>query len=81
MNWANTFVEIVWSCLPFKLQVYTGKPDGGEKSRVSQGHRGHNVKCNSFFTSYPLGQDLLKRKRTTVGTTRKSRAVYILGEK
>lgn len=35
---------------------------------VTEGLRGHNETCNNFFTSYELGQQLLKRKITMVGT-------------
>ncbi|XP_027874871.1 piggyBac transposable element-derived protein 4-like [Xiphophorus couchianus] len=65
------------------MQVYTGKPAGGapEKNQgtrvvldMSNGLRGHNITCDNFFTSYNLGQELLKRKLTMVGTVRKNRA-------
>ncbi|KAI3354195.1 hypothetical protein L3Q82_018733, partial [Scortum barcoo] len=39
----------------------------------SRGLRGHNVTCDNFFTSYELGQELLKRKITMVGTVRKNK--------
>ncbi|XP_060786554.1 piggyBac transposable element-derived protein 3-like [Neoarius graeffei] len=64
------------------MQVYTGKPVGGapEKNQgarvvpdMAQGLRGHNITCDNFFTSYALGQELLKRKITMVGTVRKNR--------
>ncbi|XP_076608401.1 LOW QUALITY PROTEIN: uncharacterized protein LOC143333911 [Chaetodon auriga] len=63
--------------------VYTGKPVGGapEKNQgkrvvldKAQGLRGHNITCDNFFTSYNLGQELLKRKLTMVRTVRKNRA-------
>ncbi|XP_029907418.1 piggyBac transposable element-derived protein 4-like [Myripristis murdjan] len=65
------------------MQVYTGKPVGGapEKNQgtrvvldMAQGLRGHNITCDNFFTNYNLGQELLKRKLTMVGTVRKNRA-------
>lgn len=34
---------------------------------------GHNITCDNFFTNYNLGQELLKRKLTMVGTVRKNR--------
>ncbi|XP_056256775.1 piggyBac transposable element-derived protein 4-like [Seriola aureovittata] len=40
---------------------------------VTEGPRGHNVTCDNFFTSYELGQQLLKRKITMVGTVRKNK--------
>ncbi|CAB4058909.1 unnamed protein product [Lepeophtheirus salmonis] len=38
-----------------------------------QGLRGHNVTWDNFFNSYQLGQQLLKRKITKVGTVRKDK--------
>ena len=64
------------------MQVYTGKAVGGapEKNQGSRvvldmahGLRGHNITCDNFFTNYNLGQELLKRKLTMVGTVRKNR--------
>lgn len=70
------------SSYALNLQVYTGKPVGGAPERnqgmrvvldMAQGLRGHNITCDNFFTSYNLGQELLKRKLTMVGTVRKNR--------
>ncbi|XP_034065557.1 piggyBac transposable element-derived protein 4-like [Gymnodraco acuticeps] len=70
------------SSYALNLQVYTGKPVGGapewnQGMRVvldmAKGLRGHNITCDNFFTSYNLGQELLKRKLTMVGTVRKNR--------
>lgn len=70
------------SSYAWNMQVYTGKPIGGglEKNQgmrvvldVTEGLRGHNVTCDNFFTSYELGQQLLKRKVTMVGTIRKNK--------
>ncbi|XP_067088064.1 piggyBac transposable element-derived protein 4-like [Osmerus mordax] len=70
------------SSYAWNLQVYTGKPDGGapEKNQgmrvvldMTQGLNGHNITCDNFFTSYKLGQELLKRKLTMVGTIRKNK--------
>nr|XP_042902448.1 piggyBac transposable element-derived protein 4-like [Parasteatoda tepidariorum] len=36
-------------------------------------YSGHNVTCDNFFTSYNLGQLLLKRKMTMLGTIRKNK--------
>ncbi|XP_048874855.1 piggyBac transposable element-derived protein 4-like [Brienomyrus brachyistius] len=63
----------------WNLQIYTGKPAGGipknQGKRVvldmTAGLQGHNITCASFFTSYDLGQELLKRKLTMVGAIRK----------
>ncbi|KAJ8393021.1 hypothetical protein AAFF_G00069250 [Aldrovandia affinis] len=40
---------------------------------MTQGLRGHNITCDNFFTSYDLGQELLKKKLTMVGTVRKNK--------
>lgn len=40
---------------------------------MTQGLKGHNITCDNFFTSYNLGQELLKRKLTMVGTVRKNK--------
>ncbi|KAJ8406096.1 hypothetical protein AAFF_G00309840 [Aldrovandia affinis] len=70
------------SSYAWNLQVYTGKPPGGapEKNQgmrvvldMTQGLRSHNITCDNFFASYSLGQELLKRKLTMVGTVRKNK--------
>ncbi|KAL6487771.1 hypothetical protein MHYP_G00043970 [Metynnis hypsauchen] len=40
---------------------------------MTTGLQGHNITCDNFFTSYSLGQELLKRKLTMVGTVRKNK--------
>uniref|UniRef100_A0A3Q3J2G5 PiggyBac transposable element-derived protein domain-containing protein n=1 Tax=Monopterus albus TaxID=43700 RepID=A0A3Q3J2G5_MONAL len=66
----------------WNLQVYTGKLEGGVSERnqgmrvvldLSQNLKGHNITCDNFFTSYKLGQELLKRKLTMGGTIRKNK--------
>ncbi|KAL7399436.1 hypothetical protein ABVT39_024263 [Epinephelus coioides] len=66
----------------WKMQVYTGKPQGGrpEKNQgtrvvldLTRGLSGRNVTCDNFFTSYDLGQRLLRRGLTMVGTIRKNK--------
>lgn len=66
----------------WNMQLYTGKPDGGAAERnqgkrvvleMSQGLSSHNITCNNCFMSYNLGQKLLKRKLTMVGTIWKNR--------
>nr|XP_020457618.1 piggyBac transposable element-derived protein 4-like [Monopterus albus] len=66
----------------WNLQVYTGKPEGGVPERnhamrvvldLCEKLKGHNITCDNFFTSYKLGQELLKRKLTMVGTIRKNK--------
>lgn len=64
------------------VQLYTGKTPG-EAPEKNQGMRvvldltrelrGQNVTCDNFFTSYKLGQMLLKRNLTMLGTVRKNK--------
>ncbi|XP_060792618.1 piggyBac transposable element-derived protein 4-like [Neoarius graeffei] len=70
------------SSYAWNLQVYTGKHTGGtpEKNQgmrvvldMAQGLSGHNITCDNFFTSHQLGQELLKRKLTMLGTVRKNK--------
>jgi len=65
-----------------KAQVYTGKPPGGTREKnqgmrvvmdLTQELRGQNVTCDNFFTSYMLGQALLKRNITMLGTMRRNK--------
>ncbi|XP_052379270.1 piggyBac transposable element-derived protein 4-like [Oncorhynchus keta] len=71
------------SSYAWKMQVYTGKAAGGgpEKNQgmcvvldLTTGLSGCNVTCDNFFTSYELGQWLLERNLTMVGTVRKNKA-------
>ena len=64
------------------MQVYTGKPVTGRPEKkqgmrvvldMTAGLKGHNITCDNFFTSHGLGQELLKRKLTMVGTVRKNK--------
>ncbi|CAK6976223.1 piggyBac transposable element-derived protein 4-like [Scomber scombrus] len=64
------------------MQVYTGKPIGGAVERnqgmrvvldVTKGLTGRNVTCDNLFTSYELGQRLLHRDMTMVGTVRQNK--------
>ncbi|XP_041864774.1 piggyBac transposable element-derived protein 4-like [Melanotaenia boesemani] len=66
----------------WNMQIYTGKPASGvpEKKQgkrvvleMTKGLQGHNITCDNFFTSYDLGQELLKKKLTMVGTVRKNK--------
>ncbi|CAJ1086718.1 activating transcription factor 7-interacting protein 1 isoform X3 [Xyrichtys novacula] len=70
------------SSYAWNMQVYTGKPASGapEKKQgmrvvleMTEGLRGHNVTCDNFFTSHELGQVLLKKKITMVGTVRRNK--------
>lgn len=67
----------------WNIQIYTGK-DAGTSSEKNQGLRvvldlcskelkGRNVTVDNFFTSYDLGQMLLKRNLTMIGTIRKNK--------
>lgn len=40
---------------------------------LTVGLKGHNVTADNFFTSYQLGQKLLERQITLVGTIRKNK--------
>jgi len=44
--------------------------DSGESTLFDSGH---NITCDNFFTLRKLGQELLKRKPTMVGTVRKNK--------
>ncbi|KAM9323738.1 piggyBac transposable element-derived protein 4-like [Gastrophryne carolinensis] len=66
----------------WNLQIYTGKsasgiPEKNQGKRVvldmTTGLQGHNITCDNFFTSYDLGQELLSRKITMVGTVKKNK--------
>lgn len=66
----------------WNIQPYLGKNPGSasEKNQglrvvndLVQGLKGHNVTCDNFFTSYDLGQLLLKKKLTMIGTIRKNK--------
>lgn len=65
-----------------KAQIYTGKEQGAAPERnqgmrvvadLTSELRGHNITCDNFFTSYDLGQLLLRRKLTMLGTIRKNK--------
>ncbi len=70
------------SSYAWNLQIYTGKAADG-KSEKDQGMRvvldmtdgleGHTITCDNFFTSYALGQELLRRKMTMIGTVRSNK--------
>ncbi|KAE8296805.1 hypothetical protein D5F01_LYC05571 [Larimichthys crocea] len=66
----------------WNLQIYTGKaasgiPEKNQGKRVvldmTTGLQGHNITCDNFFTSFELGQELLRRKLTMVGTMKKNK--------
>lgn len=64
------------------MPVHTGKPRDGQPERnqgmrvvldLTTGLQGHTVMCDHFFTSYALGQELLKRKLTMVCTVHRNK--------
>ena len=66
----------------WKIQPYLGKqagaaPETNQGARVVLdlvgGLKGHNITMDNFFTSYALGQKLLEKKLTMVGTLRKNK--------
>lgn len=66
----------------WNIQPYTGRPTNQlrEKNQglrvvldLSFGLKGHNITCDNFFSSYKLGQMLLKRNITMIGTMRKNK--------
>lgn len=70
------------SSYALNIEIYSGKPEGGAAERkqetrvaldMSQSLSGHNITCENFFTSYNLGQELLKRKLTMIGRIHKNR--------
>ncbi|XP_059401128.1 piggyBac transposable element-derived protein 4-like [Carassius carassius] len=70
------------SSYAWNLQIYSGKAVDG-KSEKNQGMRvvldmtdgleGHTITCDNFFTSYGLGEELLRRKMTMIGTVRSNK--------
>lgn len=70
------------TCYVWKIQPYLGKPIGSlpEKNQgervildLVHGLKGHNITIDNFFSSYQLGQKLLSRLLTLVGTMRKNK--------
>ncbi|XP_048872236.1 piggyBac transposable element-derived protein 4-like [Brienomyrus brachyistius] len=66
----------------WNVQLSTRKTAGESKKKnrgmrvaldLTKGLRGHTLFCDSFFTSYELGQLLLKRKMSMVGAVHRSR--------
>ncbi|XP_031583572.2 piggyBac transposable element-derived protein 4-like [Oreochromis aureus] len=74
--WALCDVQTSYA---WRLQIYTGK-SASAKREVSQGMqvvldltdglKGHTVTMDNFFTSFPLAEELRKRKMALVGTLR-----------
>lgn len=70
------------TCYVWKIQPYLGKPVGGsaEKNQgervvldLIHGLKGHNITMDNFFSSYTLGQKLLSKGLTMVGTMRRNK--------
>lgn len=64
------------------MQIYTGKPLDRSREvnqgmrvtlQLTEGLKGHTVTCDNFFTSFPLAEELLKRKMALVGTIRSNK--------
>ncbi|KAI7805227.1 putative piggyBac transposable element-derived protein 4-like [Triplophysa rosa] len=58
------------SSYAWNMQVYMGLRVVLD---MTTGLRGHKIVCDHFFTSYLLGEELLKRKLTMLGTIRKNK--------
>ncbi|XP_052423857.1 piggyBac transposable element-derived protein 4 isoform X5 [Carassius gibelio] len=70
------------SSYAWNLQIYTGKAADGKSEKnqgmqvvldMTDGLEGHTITCDNFFTSYALGQELLRRKMTMIGTVRSNK--------
>ncbi|XDV54752.1 hypothetical protein PO909_022975 [Leuciscus waleckii] len=70
------------SSYAWNMQIYTGKaadrkPEKNQGMRVvldmTSGLQGHTITCDNFFTSYALGEELLQRKMTMIGTVRSNK--------
>ncbi|XP_056117511.1 piggyBac transposable element-derived protein 4-like isoform X1 [Rhinichthys klamathensis goyatoka] len=70
------------SSYAWNMQIYTGKaadrkPEKNQGMRVvldmTSGLQGHTITCDNFFTSYALGEELLRRKMTMIGTVRSNK--------
>ncbi|XP_067253162.1 piggyBac transposable element-derived protein 4-like [Chanodichthys erythropterus] len=70
------------SSYAWNMQIYTGKaadrkPEKNQGMRVvldmTSGLQGHTITCDNFFTSYALGEELLRRKMSMIGTVRSNK--------
>ncbi|XP_050321369.1 piggyBac transposable element-derived protein 4-like [Bactrocera neohumeralis] len=70
------------TCYVWKIQPYLGKGVTGNTERnqgervvldLVDGLKGHNVTMDNFFSSHSLGQKLLQKQMTMVGTMRKNK--------
>nr|XP_023697285.1 piggyBac transposable element-derived protein 4-like [Paramormyrops kingsleyae] len=64
------------------VKLYTGKTAGESEKKIrstrvvldlTKGLKGHTIFCDSFFASYELAQELLRRKLSMVGAVRRNR--------
>ncbi|XP_046726710.1 piggyBac transposable element-derived protein 4-like [Silurus meridionalis] len=72
----DAVTSYAWRCSPY-LGKTENAPEVGQGMRVvkelTEGLQGVTVTCDNFFTSYPLAQELLKKKISLVGTIRKNK--------
>lgn len=71
------------TCYVWKIQPYLGKQPGANAPEQGQGKRvvldlidglkGHNITIDNFFSSYELGQELLSKHLTMVGTMKSNK--------
>ncbi|XP_049301866.1 piggyBac transposable element-derived protein 4-like [Bactrocera dorsalis] len=70
------------TCYVWKIQPYLGKGVTGNTERnqgervvldLVDGLKGHNVTMDNFFSSHSLGQKLLQKQMSMVGTMRKNK--------
>ncbi|XP_067288817.1 piggyBac transposable element-derived protein 4-like [Pseudorasbora parva] len=66
-----------WNMLIYTGKAADSKPEKNQGMRVvldmTSGLQGHNITCDNFFTSYALGEELLQRKMTMIGTVRSNK--------
>ncbi|XP_055070455.2 piggyBac transposable element-derived protein 4 [Misgurnus anguillicaudatus] len=64
------------------MQVHTGEPAYGQPEKdeasrlvlnMTSGLQGQTITCHNYFTSYTLGQKLLKKKLTMIGKVEKNK--------
>ncbi|KAL1266164.1 hypothetical protein QQF64_001839 [Cirrhinus molitorella] len=70
------------SSYAWNMQICTGKAADGKSEKkqamrvvldMTDGLEGHTVTCDNFFTSYALGEELLRRKMSMIGTVRSNK--------
>ncbi len=81
---ANYGIKIWVTCdmttsYAWRMQIYIGKSPGCSQEvnqgmrvtlQLTEGLQENTVTCDNFFTSFPLAEELLRRKLTLVGTIR-----------